>query len=93
MCLLMTIFAALVFTILWVVTKKRGHEHKSFLTTLLMFWAASLMWSVDGIASVINGEDFFDISTSDAILGAIVLVAGLLIFAFLFAKERRKAKA
>ncbi len=93
MCLLMTVFAALVFTVLWAAAKKQGKKHKSLWTTLLMFWAAALMWSVDGIASVIGGENFFDISVSDTILGTIVLAAGLLIFAFLFAKEKRKAKS
>lgn len=93
MCLIMTIFAAVVFTVLYFTSKKNGHEHKSLWTTLLMFWAASLMWSVDGIASVLSGESFFDISVSDTILGVIVLTAGLLVFAFLSAKERRKAKS
>lgn len=93
MCLIMTILAAAVFTVLWAVSKHGGHESKSLWTTLLMFWAASLMWSVDGIASVLGGESFFDISVSDTILGVIVLAAGLLVFAFLFAKERRNAKA
>lgn len=92
MCLLMTVFAALVFTVLWAVSKKQERECKSFRTTLLMFWAASLMWSVDGIASVLGGESFFDISVSDTILGTIVLVCGLVVFAFLFAKERRATK-
>lgn len=92
MCLLMTVFAALVFTVLWAAAKKQGQKHKSLWTTLLMFWAASLMWSVDGIASVLSGESFFDISVSDTILGVIVLAAGLLVFAFLSAKERRNAK-
>lgn len=93
MCLIMTILAAAVFTVLWAVSKRGGHENKSLWTTLLMFWAASLMWSVDGIASVLGGESFFDISVSDTILGVIVLVAGLLVFAFLSAKEKRNAKA
>lgn len=93
MCLIITVFAALVFTVLWAATKKQGKKHKSLWTTLLMFWAASLMWSVDGIASVLSGESFFDISVSDTILGVIVLAAGLLVFAFLFAKERRNAKS
>lgn len=93
MCLIITVFAALVFTVLWAAAKKQGKKHKSLWTTLLMFWAASLMWSVDGIASVLSGESFFDISVSDTILGVIVLAAGLLVFAFLFTKERRNAKS
>lgn len=93
MCLIMTIFAALVFTVLWLVSKSKGQERKSFFTTLLMFYSAAIMWSVDGIASVLGGESFFDISVSDTILGTIILVCGLVVFAFLFARERRNAKS
>lgn len=92
MCLLMTILAAVVFTVVWFVTKKNGHEHKSLFTTLLMFWAASLMWSVDGIASVIGGESFFDISKEDTILGVIIIACGLAVFALLALKEKNGAK-
>lgn len=38
MCLIMTAFAALMFTVLWVMSKKHGKDVKSFKTTLLMFW-------------------------------------------------------
>lgn len=92
MCLIMTSVTALVFTILWLVTKIRGQERKSLFTSLLMFWAAALMWSVDGIASVIGGESFFDISMEDTILGFIILALGLAIFAFLFIRESKKVK-
>lgn len=93
MCLIMTIFAALVFTVLWLVSKSKGQERKSFFTTLLMFYSAAIMWSVDGIASVLGGESFFDISVSDTILGTIIIVCGFVVFAFLFARERRNAKS
>lgn len=92
MCLLMTAFAALVFTVLWAVSKRRGNEIKSFKTTFLMLWAAALMWSVDGIASAAGGENFFDISVSDTVLGAIVLVSGLCVFTFLFSREKQRSK-
>ena len=46
---------------------------KTLLFATFMFWGAALMWSVDGIASVIEGEPFFDISRSDTILGFIIL--------------------
>lgn len=89
MCLIMTAFAALMFTVLWVMSKKHGKDVKSFKTTLLMFWGAALMWSVDGIASLAGGESFFDISISDTVLGAIVLACGLCVFIFLFAREKQ----
>ena len=85
MCLIMTIIAAVVFTALW--AKKRT---QSLLTTTLMFWAAALMWSVDGVASVLEGEPFFDISREDTILGVIISLCGVAIFAVLAVFERRR---
>jgi len=85
MCLIMTIIAAVVFTAIW--AKKRT---QSLLTTTLMFWAAALMWSVDGVASVLDGEPFFDISREDTVLGAIIILCGLAIFAVLAVFEKRR---
>lgn len=53
---------------------------KTLLFATFIFWGAALMWSVDGIASVIEGEPFFDISRSDTILGFIILGTGLSLF-------------
>ena len=92
MCLLMTAFAAVVFTVLWAMSKRRGKEIKSLRTALLMFWAAALMWSVDGAASVLGRGSFFDISVPDAVLGLIVLACGLCVFMLLFAREKQKAE-
>ena len=49
----------------------------------LMYWGASLMWSVDGIASLVEGEAFVQLQDSaamadDALLGASVVVLGVL---------------
>ena len=89
MCLIMTIIAAVVFTAIW--AKKRT---QSLLTTTLMFWAAALMWSVDGVASVLEGEPFFDISKEDTVLGAIIVLCGVAIFAvFAVFEKRRELKA
>ena len=85
MCLIMTIIAAVVFTALWAKMRKQ-----SLLTTTLMFWAAALMWSVDGVASVLDGEPFFDISREDTSLGAIIVLCGVAIFAVLAVFERRR---
>ena len=85
MCLIMTIIAAVVFTALWAKMRKQ-----SLLTTTLMFWAAALMWSVDGVASVLDGEPFFDISREDTILGAIIVLCGVAIFAVFAVFERRR---
>jgi hypothetical protein len=85
MCLIMTIIAAVVFTALWAKMRKQ-----SLLTTTLMFWAAALMWSVDGVASVLDGEPFFDISREDTVLGAIIILCGLAVFAVLAVFENRR---
>ena len=85
MCLIMTIIAAVVFTAVWAKMRKQ-----SLLTTTLMFWAAALMWSVDGVASVLDGEPFFDISREDTVLGAIIILCGLAIFAVFAVFERRR---
>lgn len=80
MCLIFTIINALAFTLAFLLNKKEGKENKSVFLTMLTFWAASLMWSMDGVASVIKGEGFFDLSIEDTILGAIIMMSGLLVF-------------
>ena len=80
MCLIITIINAIAFTLAFLLNKKDGKDDKSVFMTMLMFWAASLMWSMDGVASVLEGEGFFDLSIEDTILGAIIAMSGLLVF-------------
>ena len=91
MCEIITICAAVAFTAIYFISKKKGNAKKSVFTTMLMFWGAALMWAVDGIASVAEGEGFFDISMEDTILGCIILASGLAIFGVLALLEKRKA--
>ena len=84
MCELMTIGAALVFTALYFTCAKT----KAVFTTMLMFWGAALMWSVDCVHSLMEGEGLLDLSREDAILGFIVVGAGLVVFAALARRER-----
>ena len=52
------------------------------------------MWAVDGVACVLEGEAFFDISMEDTILGFIILGAGLVIFGFMLLIDKaKKARA
>ena len=90
MCEIMTIVAALVFTALYFVGKRKGNPSKSVFTTMLMFWGAALMWSVDCVANKMDGEELFDISREDTVLGFIILGAGLLVFAALGLIGRRQ---
>ena len=93
MCLIITILAAAVFSAAYIFSGKNSPAKKSVFTSMLMFWSAAIMWSVDSVASVISGGSFFDISVSDTILGFIILALGLSVFAFLSAHERIAKKA
>ena len=92
MCLIMTILTAVILSVFYFRAEKHGKAAKSLLTSTLMFWGAALMWSVDGIASLLEGEPFFDISREDTVLGFIIVVCGLAVFALLAAIEKRGAK-
>ena len=90
MCELMTIAAAIAFTVGYFAAKRRNAPSGALFTTMMMFWGAALMWGVDCIANKMDGEEFFDISQKDAALGGIILAAGLLVFAGLSLVGRRQ---
>lgn len=69
---------------------KKWRHSKSLLFTMLMFTSAALMWSVDGMASVMQGEPFFEISIENAILSAIILACGFAIYGILFIVEKKR---
>ena len=92
MCEIMTILAALAFTAIYFTGKRSGRPSAAAFTTMLMFWGAALMWSVDCVHSLMEGEGLFDLSREDAVLGAIVLAAGFAVFGVLAARERLLAK-
>ena len=83
MCEIMTIAVALVFTALYFVGRKNGKPRSALFTTMLMFWGAALMWSVDCIGNAMEGEGLFDMSREDALLGGIIVLSGLAVFAVL----------
>ena len=75
MCLLITLLAAVVSTIVWYVN---APENKFKLGTLsLMYWGAALMGMVDGFFSIAEGGPFLDLSLNDALLGLIIVICGL----------------
>lgn len=84
MCELMTIAAAVLFTVLYF-TRFRT---RAVFATMMMFWGAALMWSVDCVHSLMEGEGLFDMSREDAVLGAIILAAGFTVFAVLSVRDR-----
>ena len=83
MCELMTIAAAVAFTLWHFAAKKAGQPNGAVFTTMLMFWGAALMWSVDCVAGAMEGDPLFDLSAHDAVLGVIVVFAGLAVFGVL----------
>jgi len=93
MCEIMTIAAAVAFTVLYFLGRRRGRPGRAVFTTMLMFWGAALMWSVDCIAGKMEGDPLFDISREDTVLGFIILGAGLLVYAALSLADRFKARA
>ncbi|RNC62867.1 MAG: hypothetical protein AWM53_01890 [Candidatus Dichloromethanomonas elyunquensis] len=76
MCLMITLLAAVITTIVWYVN---APENKLKLGTLsLMYWGAALMWTIDGFFCVAEGEPFLDLSVSDALLGLLIVICGLI---------------
>ena len=84
MCELMTIGAAVFFTVLYFKVLRTS----AVFTTMLMFWGAALMWSVDCVHSAMEGEGLFDFSVEDMYPGFIVLAFGLALFGVLLFAER-----
>lgn len=91
MCEIITIAAAILFTVLFFVNYRKGKATKALATTALMFWGAAIMWAVDCAKAKLEGEPFFDISREDTILGLIILAVGLVIFTILKFRESIKA--
>ena len=83
MTLLITVFAAVASTAVWYFSKRARTLKVSML--VLMFWGASLMWFVDGIAGYLeDGADYFVPSAADmlndAFLGVSVIALALVIW-------------
>lgn len=91
MCLIITAIAALLFFLLGLFQKRHGKKSGNEMTVALMFSAAALMWCVDGIASVVGGEGFFDFSRKDFILGLIVVAAGCVLYGVLRLRGKKGA--
>lgn len=83
MTLLISIFAAVVSTLVWYVSDKAKLLNTSLLC--YMFWGASLMWTVDAIAEYIElGAEYFtppiEDMVNDAFLGFSVVALALVIW-------------
>lgn len=93
MCELMTILAAVAFTAVYFAGRRADKPSPAAFTTMLMFWGAALMWSVDCVANRLEGDPLFDMSREDTTLGFIILGAGLLVYAALAIFGRLRARA
>ena len=83
MTLLITVFAAIVTTIVWY--KKASTDDMGLGRLALMYWGASLMWMVDSLMEYIeDSEGFFNPEPmdmlNDAFLGFSVVALGLIIW-------------
>lgn len=91
MTLVITLLAAAIATIAWYAAGPKSTMKIGALA--LMYWGAGLMWIVDGIACLAEGEAFIEIVDTaamldDAILGGVVVVAGLVAWAiYLLVKD------
>ena len=92
MCELMTIGAAILFTALAALARRAERPAHALGTTALVFWGAALMWSVDCVHAYLEEGELFDLSRDDALLGALILAAGLALFAALRVREGAAAR-
>ncbi|MGG7079826.1 hypothetical protein ACJ41I_00800 [Bifidobacterium catenulatum] len=84
MTLIITGVTALAVTVIYMLMRRHSvglcvSSHLGML--MLMYWGATLMWCVDGIASLAEGEPFVTLSdpavvTDDSALGLLVVFAG-----------------
>lgn len=80
MTLIVTLLAAVIATIVWY-TKLPDNTYRIGVLALT-YWAAAVMWCVDGIACLIGGEPFIEIADTaamldDLVLGLVVVIVGL----------------
>ncbi len=83
MTLLITIFAAIISTIVWYISSKARQLKIGILC--YMFWGASIMWLVDAISEYIElGAEYFTPAISDMIndsfLGLSVIALAMIIW-------------
>lgn len=76
MCLILTCIAAVITTVLYFrypkISARFSLEHLA-----LMYWGAALMWGVDGVFRLMEGECFLELTVNDTLLGILVVICGL----------------
>ena len=69
MTLVITFLAAAIVTAIWYA--KAPNSDMRLGTLALMYWGAALMWCVDGINGLIEGEGFIEIADTAAMLNSV----------------------
>jgi hypothetical protein len=98
MTLIITAAAALIVAAIYFI-KPNFAQNNSLGVLALTYVGASLMWVVDGIACVLEGEAFVELAdaaamTDDALLGICVVVLGIIVWGIArFYNNRKLAKA
>lgn len=82
MTLLITVFAAVISTLLWY---NRKNDDMRYEILLFMYWGAAIMWFVDAVFEYAEaGAEFFEPAVADMIndsfLGISVVALGLVIW-------------
>ena len=88
--LLLVAWVAMVFASR-VIGERRSHLGPAAFTTLMAFWGAALMWSVDSAANVLEGGSVLD--GWDVPLALLVFGSGLFVYAVLSLYGRLSARA
>lgn len=91
MTLIICMLAALITSVFWYRRQANSAQSSpakslNWGSLSLAYWGASLMWSVDGIANLVAGEPFVELANpfvmaDDAMLGFVVVGAGLVLWA------------
>lgn len=89
MCLILTCIAAIIVTVLGFLSPKLV-SHFQLDRLALMYWSAALMWIVDGIFRIREGEAFFELSVNDTLLGVLIVFCGVLFWSLLTLTRSRK---
>lgn len=77
--MIITAASAIISLALWLFDKNNKLYKIGFL--VLMYFGATLMWTVDGLFSLATGEPFLEISANDTLLGITVVVFGIIAYA------------
>ena len=84
MTLLVSVFSAIIFTVLWYKDAPKGK--KLYIVPCFLFWGASIMWFVDAVFEYIElgAEEYFSPAPADMLndlfLGLSVTALGLIIW-------------